>query len=458
MTAAAWWGLGMATQVGVTARDLVRVQTVPGDRKADYMARNFVPSIITPCIMEASFRAVDSYYTMPLMTQALGLPSLPVAVRRRAVGSLVKPDSIFVIPRVLKEMDLRDPKLTPEERAEMRQLIEHLEKKLNPADYLQTLVKQGQLAEPEAKQVLEHSWNIINELDVEALFKKGQTACDYKALESRLARLGNELWQHHPKKEKLMEYVRQGVESKYTREMLKRIQKTGVWPKMALSTILSFFYYGLLVTNLDVDVVRPWQEKLIAKRGTAQEIVKPCYLATIPFAGILAAGMWDRTARFFLPKVVRNSYLGRFVAVSGLAVASYFATAGLLIRKALSGPLPKNALRKQTVPNRQPGQAMSFPAPRQYSGPVRQTLGNSQPGRAFAPSLPLTYQQPTGLSFEGVSPVTALPIQYANAPFPASFSGSASPTVNPFGTPVDILQNPRPLQAFVPASLSRTGV
>jgi hypothetical protein len=455
MTAAAWWGLGMATQVGVTARDLVRVQTVPGERKADYMARNFVPSIITPCIMEVAFRTVESFYTLPLMAKVLdlhqlGYKALPEAVRRRAAGNRVNPQSVSVIPRVLKEMDIRNPHLTTEEKADLLRLIEHLEKKLNPGDYLKTLVKKGRLTKQDAAQVLEHSRKIIDELNVEELFKKGQTACDQRALKNRIARLGDELWQHHPSKEKLMEYVREGVESKYTREMLKRIQKTGIWPKMALSTILSFFYYGLLVTNLDVDVVRPWQEKLVARRGTAQEIVKPCYLATIPFIGVLAAGMWDKTARFFLPRAVRNSYLGRFVAVSGLAVASYFATAGLLIKKALSGPPPKvGALRKQVPVNQQRlGYSMPSPAPRPYMSPARQTIGALQPvpGLVPPPPSPVTLP-PQGLSFEGVAPAAALPIQHTTPPVLPSFNAPVSSVSNPFPALAGFSRTPQSLQS-----------
>jgi hypothetical protein len=58
---ASWLALGMSNQLGYIARDAMRVQAVPDHRKADTLARNFVPAFMIPLIMESAFRLVDTW-------------------------------------------------------------------------------------------------------------------------------------------------------------------------------------------------------------------------------------------------------------------------------------------------------------------------------------------------------------------------------------------------------------
>lgn len=462
LTSGAWWVLSMSNNLGFTARDFTRVQTVPHTRKADFMQRNYFMSLVTPCVMESAFRLVDTYYTMPLMAKALGLhelgyKTLPEEVRRRSVGSLVKQESVYLIPRVLKDVDLPAAK-TPEERERLETLIRHLQKKLNFADYMHTLADDGQLPLKEAEQVIEHTRKLRDEMKqqkntleitAEKLFQldkdgrleilqtlKNKTTepipvtdllneleklCDMRGkerkigtraflahaekaftqkhlaalkdlspclarelmqdlervggmgrfarkkglaelvtrwegrfMEKHLEKIGQEVWHDHPLRDKLVGFVRQGFESEFTRNMIKRIQTTMTWPKMLASTGLCFLSYGIMSNFLDVKVIQPWQDKLVAKRGTAQEVVAPCYLATLPYLGVLVAGLWDRLSPAFLKRL---PYLTRFVTVAGAAIAAYIVTAAILIRKKLSGPAPKLVPQeRKAAPQWQPQQ------------------------------------------------------------------------------------------------------
>jgi hypothetical protein len=393
--------LNMSNQLGYIARDAIRVQTVPDHRKADTLARNFVPAFMIPLIMESAFRVVDTYYTIPLLSQTLklkelGYKTMPEVLRGRMVSRLVTPGSAFVVPRVLQNIEL--PKAVGDkERNELKQLAEHLQKKLCPTDYLENLVQSKQLSQIDLDRVKDMSSEILKDFNVKELFNNGITTYNKSVLDEKLAKMSSQhLGQHSlEQREKLLGHIRMCVDSKFTQEMVKRIQKTATWQNMFLATFMSFIFYGLMANLFEVKVVRPWQKRLVEQRGSSKEVVAPCYLATIPWLLTVFVGLGNKAPRF----LQKMSHLNRFLTVSGVAFGSYLITAALLIKKKLSSPPPSQVSKERQAATSFQGQGgstnkSSLPS---YATSPQQTsaTGNNHASFGFnAFSMPQTYALP----------------------------------------------------------------
>lgn len=423
LTEASWLALGMSNQLGYIARDAVRVQAVPDHRKADTLARNFVPAFMIPLIMETAFRLVDTFYTMPLLSKVLKLPELgyntmPESLRGRMVSRLVTPSSVFVVPRVLEKMDL--PKATGEAKKELLQLTPHMQKMLCPTDYLETLVSKKRLTQQELEQIKAISTEFLKNINVEQMVGEGITAY-HSSMDESLKQIGKkhlEQYSHEPsKQQELLKLAKMCIGSDFTREMVKRIQKSATWQNMLLATFMSFLFYGLMANLLEVKVVRPWQKRLVAERGTAAEVVAPCYMATIPWLLTVFVGLSDKAPRF----LKKMSHLNRFLTVSGVAFTSFVATAGLLIKRKLSGPPPAQALQA-----------------RQQAALANQKEASVNPQNSSAPANGMSFgigafQKPHSLSNQQSFPVTN------NAPTPDMFQ--------PAGNPYQVMSKTSPFMA-----------
>lgn len=412
--------LSQSNNISYSARGVVRVNATPDDRKADYLFRDFYMVLVTAYLTELGFRGLETMYTIPLMTKALDLhrlselypgarnhARLPEVLRGYVLGSLVKSDSITLVPELMKRMqDAQKGPMSEAERKQAELLINHLHKRLNYADYVhKNLVASGQLSADDAKHVLDgmkklsrlqggqvdlmgvvqdvlkkpvaerpealkkalSDWDELFKLagqDERTLFRQvagnmestlGQAKPGKKALKTlaqqmtelfektaarqddNLQRLGQTVLKEHPLKDKLTQFIREGVESKATLSMLQRIQKSGTWPKMITSVALSFVFYGMIANWFDVKVLQPWQDKLVKKRGHSKDVVAPSYVALLPGIGVLVAGLSEKVSKKIgLGFLNQMGYLGRFALVGLAALLTYSAATVALIKARLA--------------------------------------------------------------------------------------------------------------------------
>jgi hypothetical protein len=167
--------LSQSSNIGYQVRGIYRTEVTPEDRKADYNFRDYQVTLLTNCLSELGFRAVQTIYASPRMTEALGLnrlseiygskypdveiknyKKLPEIVRARMMGTLVKKGSIHKVPVLLEKLEAdllaQDHGLSQAEQAQLRILLEHLHKNLNFKDYLNSLTKaNGRFVTPETR-------------------------------------------------------------------------------------------------------------------------------------------------------------------------------------------------------------------------------------------------------------------------------------------------------------------
>lgn len=321
--------LDQAVNIGYSYRDSVRQRTMPESRRADNLFRYFYMSLWTPLVFELSFRLVEKYFTAPALTHLLelnklGYQELPLSLRYKMLGGLTKANSFKHIPDML--MRDKDPKT--------QALAEHLRERLDFKGYLKSLYpnnpervqeiediisKHAPDAEREIRQHIKGGKNKIAGLVDEALTRPYENEA-LRSIESKLT------------SENIKELVLKGMKSRRVEKAMALIKKSDSWPKMGLVLALNFLSYGVTANLIDIKVIQPWQEKMVAKRGTVKDVEHPTFMALIPGIAILASLMYLLRKRGYIMQV----------AVSGVtALVAYTAIALTGIKKVLSHP-PKN--------------------------------------------------------------------------------------------------------------------
>lgn len=118
-----------------------------------------------------------------------------------------------------------------------------------------------------------------------------------------------------------------GVQSQQIKGVVNKIQSNGTWPKMAATVALNFIFYGWLASRFDNKVLQPYEEKLVARKGTSQDIVNAGYLGALPGVAILSQ-LFDKTT---IPALKKMNHFTRFTTVGGLALGTFAAsTYGIL--------------------------------------------------------------------------------------------------------------------------------
>lgn len=183
--------LSQSNNISYTSRGVYRVATVPEDRKAEYLFRDFFMTLVTAYLTELSFRITETYYTMPLLTDKLGLNRLseiyandwqkigtrpvnydkiPDFLRKRILGSLVREDSNYLIASLLEKEAVKKAgehglaeKLPEALRKQTtfhegfvpdKVLIHHLRRTFNFKEHLtRSLVEIGELSQGEADAI-----------------------------------------------------------------------------------------------------------------------------------------------------------------------------------------------------------------------------------------------------------------------------------------------------------------
>lgn len=120
--------LSQSNNVSYSARGIYRVHDTQDSRKGDYWFRDFGMVMACSYMTELGFRAVEKWFTIPLITEAFGLDALsrqkhavtgkplyhnarnytalPNVVRERLMGSLIGKSSSDLVPKLMKELEL----------------------------------------------------------------------------------------------------------------------------------------------------------------------------------------------------------------------------------------------------------------------------------------------------------------------------------------------------------------
>ncbi len=135
--------------------------------------------------------------------------------------------------------------------------------------------------------------------------------------------------------QKMERLVRDSMDSKVTTELIGKIQKSSGWPKAFLTVAFNFVFYGLAASKFDNNVLQPYQKKLVAERGTSQDIVNAGYLALIP-GSMWLTQLFDTTTP--IKAIRRLDSLSRFTVVGGAALATFGASTYLILQQLLKKP------------------------------------------------------------------------------------------------------------------------
>ncbi len=161
---------------------------------------------------------------------------------------------------------------------------------------------------------------------------------------------------HLPSAEEFKRMIVDGMKSKTVVELIGKTQKNGTWPKMAATVLLNLIFYGWAASNFDNKILQPYQQKLVAERGTSQDIVNAGYLGLIPGAAVLTQ-LVDKTS---LPVFRKMSYFGRFATVGGGALAAFAGGTYLILQQLVKQP-PKHKQQTAAAPSPvyRPGMGLS---------------------------------------------------------------------------------------------------
>ncbi|WP_373531748.1 hypothetical protein [Vampirovibrio sp.] len=113
--------------------------------------------------------------------------------------------------------------------------------------------------------------------------------------------------------------IEDGKQSRAIKSAVDKIQRNGTWPKMIATVALNFIFYGWLASRFDNKVLQPYEEKLVARKGTSQDIVTAGYLGLLP-AGVVLSQMFDAAA---VPVFKQMNHFTRFASVGGAALATF---------------------------------------------------------------------------------------------------------------------------------------
>jgi hypothetical protein len=194
-----------------------------------------------------------------------------------------------------------------------------------------------------------------------------------------------------------------GVQSKQVKSAVDKIQRNGTWPKMAATVALNFIFYGWLASRFDNKVLQPYEEKLVARKGTSQDIVTAGYLGTLPAVAVLTQ-LFDKTT--VLPALKKLNHFNRFTAVGGLALGAFAGSSyGFLKLRDKETPKPTHsssgsavtpAFKSATVDTFKPrSSATASPA---FSNPSP-TFGNP----AWSNRLPVSQPFPAATAFHSAN-------------------------------------------------------
>lgn len=368
--------LSQSNNIGYASRGVYRVHTVPEDRKAEYLFRDFFMTLVTAYLTELSFRTTETYYTMPWLTKYLNLDELekwygkadglhskgfkhigqykniPPILRSRILGSLVREDSNYLIPKLLEGSGIKD-----------EALVHHLQRRLNYRQYVAENLaeKLGTITRTEKDLVLqamdaaeEKMKAVYTEID--DLKPRGFSPATIrmnmengKLLEERMAGVEKEVLKEFAEKHgkrfsgKARQLVIDFFENEAVKRQMKKVQKTSAWPKMGVSILLNLIFYGIIANKFDFEKLQPWQKKLYERRGTTNEVVAPAYKALVPSAAVLIALMQNKV----MPKAVkRMGYISRFAVAGAAALATYGVSWWAMFQSALREPPPGQAKPK----------------------------------------------------------------------------------------------------------------
>ena len=217
--------------------------------------------------------------------------------------------------------------------------------------------------------------------------------------------------------EKIERLVRDSIDSKVTTELIGKIQKSSGWPKAFLTVAFNFVFYGLAASKFDNNVLQPYQKKLVAERGTSQDIVNAGYLALIPGFAMLTQ-LFDKTTP--LAAVRRLDSLSRFTVVGGAALVTFGAGTYFILQQLLKKPSKSAPLK--------PEPAEPFAAARPLASVA------SSPFLSRNNAIPALAVQPVSFGLPAQSPVG-----WNRASFPSSSEWS---TMKPAPSPWTLSANP----------------
>lgn len=176
-----------------------------------------------------------------------------------------------------------------------------------------------------------------------------------------------------------------GMHSKAVVSMINTTQKNGTWPKTFATVLLNLLFYGWAASNFDNKILQPFQKKLVAERGTSQEIATAGYLGLIPGLLVLSQ-MFDRTT--FLSAIKKLGHFGRFTVVGGIALATFAASTFGFLQVLLKRPAPIAPALKP------PFKPVASSAGLSANNLPRPAFSNYPAASGFSAALPTPFLQP----------------------------------------------------------------
>ncbi|WP_303674214.1 hypothetical protein [Vampirovibrio chlorellavorus] len=183
--------------------------------------------------------------------------------------------------------------------------------------------------------------------------------------------------------------ITDGLQSHMVKSAVNKIQRNGTWPKILTTVGLNFIFYGWLASRFDNKVLQPYQEKLVAQKGTAQDIVNAGYLGTLPALAVLSQA-WDKTTLPFLKGLRHMNHFSRFATVGGVALGVFAGSSYGLLKVLEKKSAPQPGYPKKPAP------APAGPKPSPALQPTFNALSKpaSSAVPAFTPVSPFSTQAP----------------------------------------------------------------
>ncbi len=231
--------------------------------------------------------------------------------------------------------------------------------------------------------------------------------------------------------------ITDGLQSHMVKSAVDKIQKNGTWPKILATVGLNFVFYGWLASRFDNKVLQPYQEKLVAEKGTAQDIVNAGYLGTLPAVAILSQA-WDKTTLPMLNGLRRMNHFSRFASVGGVALGVFAASSyGFLkVLEKKSAPQPGYPKKQPpaVTPNTQPSVQPTFNAlSKPAITPPASSLDSPFSNRSQLNGLPFQSYRPQATAFNQPQKRPVLNRSSAGPTFlfPPCFQGQPFPVKQP---------------------------
>lgn len=199
-----------------------------------------------------------------------------------------------------------------------------------------------------------------------------------------------------------------GIQSKTIKSAVDKIQRNGTWPKMAATVGLNFIFYGWLASRFDNKILQPYEEKLVARKGTSQDIVNAGYLGTIPGVAALSQ-LFDQAS---LPVFKRMNHFTRFASVGGVALAAFAgSTYGFLRLLDKTTPAQPSTTPQEKPKNTPTGQSANVSPhpikptqPTFVGNPTYRPFTNTQPFQNSRPFAPQPFNRPAQATYSPFYP------------------------------------------------------